>query len=236
MNDFHPDVESEHESSISETNNKAHVEPDLPARKTFNIGDDGDSSDFPPVEEVYHSQKAKGENPSPRPIKKTIKEDIDRNDRKPMVLDDDSDSNQVTPNTSQKQRKLSQSRSRSRTAGKAASQSRASVPRASQSRPSQSQPFVLPPNSQVMDLTISSDAEPEPEDRSEESDAAPPNRTLKRYDLSDEDDEDYVDPSGWVPKRDNVRRVETRRQTSVGLRDSSQASLNAQNRRKTTAR
>jgi hypothetical protein len=84
-----------------------------------------------------------------------------------------------------------------------------------------------------MDLTISSDVEPEPED---ESDVAPPNRTLKRYDLSDEDDEDYVDPSGWVPKRNNVPSVATRRQTSVGLRGSSQASLNAQNRRKTTAR
>jgi hypothetical protein len=216
-----------------ETNNKSHEEPDLPTRKTFDIADDGDSSDFPPVEEVYHSQKTKREKPSPRPIKKTIKEDIDTNDRKPMVLDDDSDSDQVTPKASQKQRKLSQSRSKSRTSEKAASQSRASIPRASQSRQSQSQPFVIPPNSQVMDLTISSDAEPEPED---ESDVAPPKGTLKRYDLSDEDDEDYVDPSGWVPKRDNVRRVETRRQTSVGLRDSSQASLNAQNRRKTTAR
>jgi hypothetical protein len=239
MNDFHPDVESEHEPSISETNKKSHVEPDLPAGKKFNIADDGDSSDFPPVEEVYHSQKAKREKPSPRPIKKTIKEDIDRNDRKPMVLDDDSDSDQVTPKASQKQRKLSQSRSKSRASEKAASQPRASIPRASQFRQSQSQPFVLPPNSKVMDLTISSDAEPEPEDQNEESDVAPPSRALKRYDLSDEDDEDdedYVDPSGWVPKRDNVRRVETRRQTSVGLRDSSQAFLNAQSRRKTTAR
>jgi hypothetical protein len=233
INDFHPDVESDHEPSISETNSKTHVEPDLPARKTFNIADDGDSSDFPPVEEMYHSQKTKREKPSPRPIKKTIKEDIDRNDGKPMVLDDDSDSDQVTPKASQKQRKLSQCRSKSRTSEKAASQSRTSIPRASQSRPSQSQPFVIPPNSQVMDLTISSDVEPEPED---ESDVAPPNRTLKRYDLSDEDDEDYVDPSGWVPKRNNVPSVATRRQTSVGLRGSSQASLNAQNRRKTTAR
>jgi hypothetical protein len=233
INDFHPDEESEHEPSISETNNKSDVEPDRPTRKTFSIADDCDSSDFPAVEEVYHSQKTKREKPSPGTVKKTIKEDIDRNDRKPMVLDDDSDSDQVTPKASQKQRKLSQSRSKSRTSEKAASQQRVSIPRASQSRQSQSQPFVLPPNSQVMDLTISSDAEPEPED---ESDVAPPNRTLKRYDLSDEDDEDYVDPSGWVPKSNNVRRVETRRQTSVGLRDSSQASLNAQNRRKTTAR
>jgi hypothetical protein len=237
MNDFHPDVESERESLASETNNNARVRPYLPARKRFNVVDDGDSSDFPTIEEVYHSQKvSKREKQSPRPIKKTIKEDIER---KPMVLDDSSDSDQITPKAPQKQRKLSQSWSKSRTSEKAASQSQASIPRASQSRPSQSQPFVLPPNSQVMDLTISSDAEPERDDQNEESDGAPPNRTLKRYDLSDEDDEDdedYVDPSDWRPKRNNVRGVETRRQTSVGLRDSSQASLNAQNRRKTTAR
>jgi hypothetical protein len=85
-----------------------------------------------------------------------------------------------------------------------------------------------------MDLTMSSDAEPEPLVEEEDSDLAPPRR-FKRYD-QDEDDDDDEDESGWMRKKNNtIRGVESRRHTSVGLRDSSQASLNTRNRRKTSA-
>jgi len=94
---------------------------------------------------------------------------------------------------------------------KTATQPQAYVPRASQSRPSQSQPISQ--GSQIVDLTMSSDVEPEEEDL---------------------DDDDYEDELGWKPKKNStIRGVETRRHTSVGLRNSSD--LNTRNRRKTSA-
>jgi hypothetical protein len=81
---------------------------------------------------------------------------------------------------------------------------------------------------------MSSDIEPEPESEPEKSAWRP----SKRYD--DEDDDSYEDEvmpkTGWMPKKDSNALGENRRHTSIGLRPSSQASLNTQNRRKTSSR
>lgn len=112
------------------------------------------------------------------------------------------------------------------------SQVRGSQRQASQSRPSQRQPkFIVPQGSKVMDLTMTS-SDVEEEEEVVVSEVEKPKR-FRRYALSDDDDEDYVGEGGWVPKSSGP--VETRRQTSVGLKASSQSSLNT-SRRKTTAR
>ena len=86
-----------------------------------------------------------------------------------------------------------------------------------------------------MDLTLSSDAEPEPA-------PAPPvvvedpsrRKAFRKYDLMSDDDEDFEGSPGWVPKRGSTVTNPPRRQTSVGLSNSSQTILNARNRRQTT--
>jgi hypothetical protein len=248
--DPQPDVESEAARSATpkEVTNSSSVEidmsdvdePEQPPRESDNeykapqwncpeILEDDPSSDesvLPTIEEIASSQKAiKRETATPT---KSLK---DARHKKAMeALDDDVfEDYQTTLN--QKQRSFSANRpSKGRNSEKPAYQPRASIPRASQPRPSQSQPQA----SQIVDLTMSSDIEAEPESEPEKT----VRRPSKRYDDGDDDSYEDDDPkTGWIPKKhSNVRGAETRRHTSVGLRPSSQASLNTQNRRKTSAR
>lgn len=86
-----------------------------------------------------------------------------------------------------------------------------------------------------MDLTLSSDAEPEEPEPAAEADERPkPFRTYQNY---SDDDEDYNEGgSGRAAKKSStIKGVEPRRrQTSMGLRQSSQGALNARNRRQTS--
>lgn len=86
-----------------------------------------------------------------------------------------------------------------------------------------------------MDLTLSSDAEPEGPELAAEADERPkPFRTYHNY---SDDDEDYNDGgSRWAAKKNStVKGVEPRRrQTSMGLRQSSQGALSSRNRRQTS--
>ncbi|CZR53317.1 uncharacterized protein PAC_03195 [Phialocephala subalpina] len=145
------------------------------------------------------------------------------------------DEDQTTPKASQKQRAPSHNQSfKSRGSEKPATQPRASQPPASQKS-------VIPPGSQVFDLTLESSSDVEPESQpaaaaDDSSDAPPPK--FRRYNLDSDDDEDYQEDSpGWVPKKSStVGGVATRRHTSVSLKASSQTSLNSKNRRKTSSK
>jgi len=223
------------------------VEAELPARKLAVEKDTTeDDSDLPPLDEAFFSQSQKAAKERTPVHSKARPKQTKADKNAAVTIEDDSD-DEVTPKASQKQRQNSQSRQIQGRPSQGASQiapqgrsqiqptkfqnrqlsasqpSEASQRRASQPRVSASQPFV-PEGSQVMDLTMSSDAEP-----------GSPVKTSKRprkYNLSSDDDEEYQ--SGWVPKKER-EKVEKRRHTSVGLRDSSQTSLN-KNRRKTSAR
>jgi hypothetical protein len=249
--DPQPDVESEAARSATpkEATNSSSVEidmsdvdePELPPRESDNeykapqrnspeILEDDPSSDesvLPTIEKMASSQKAmKRETATPT---KSLKKDA-RHKKAVEALDDDVfEDYQTTP--TQKQGSFSGNRpSKGRNSEKPAYQPRASIPRASRPRPSQSQPQA----SQIVDLTMSSDIEAEPESEPDKA----VRRPSKRYDDGDDDSYEDDDPkTGWIPKKhSNVRGAETRRHTSVGLRPSSQASLNTQNRRKTSAR
>jgi hypothetical protein len=77
-----------------------------------------------------------------------------------------------------------------------------------------------------MDLTMSSDAEPGSSPK-----RMTPKRKARTYNIGSYDDDEWDGPVGKAigdPR-------ETRRNTSVGLRNSSQAALN-QNRKKTVSR
>jgi hypothetical protein len=127
---------------------------------------------------------------------------------KPMAVLDESSDEDTTPKPSQKQRQTSHQSRQSRPSQRA-SQPNASQPRASQPRATQSQ---------VVDLTLtSSDVEPESEKATR----------FRKYELSD-DDEDYDDGRA-------AKKPKGGRSGNVGLKDSSQTSLN-KNRRKTVAR
>lgn len=71
-----------------------------------------------------------------------------------------------------------------------------------------------------MDLTISSDAEPEEAAISKETDTRP--KSFRTYNNFSDDDESYYEggSSGWAAKRSStIKGVEPRRrQTNVGLR------------------
>jgi hypothetical protein len=249
--DPQPDVESEAARSATskEATNSSSVEidmsnvdePELPPGESDNeyktqrnspeILEDDPSSDesvLPTIEEMASSQKEmKRETATP-----TKSLENDARHKKAVALDDDVfEDYQTTP--TQEQGSFSGNRPfKGRNSENPAYQPRASIPRASQFRPSQSQPQA----SQIVDLTMSSDIEAEPESESESDKAV--RRPSKRYDDGDDDSYEDDDPkTGWIPKKhSNVRVAETRRHTSVGLRPSSQASLNTQNRRKTSAR
>lgn len=132
------------------------------------------------------------------------------------------------------------SKTGSRTTRRAASQpnprTRRSVARSSETPGSQSQrkEFAVPPGSQVMDLTLSSDGEEEqyPLDA-----YMPP---FRRYKVADDDDDDYRDGDdnaekggGWVKKKASSQ-AEPPRRTGTRLRSSSQASSNPRSSRKKT--
>ncbi|KAG4430231.1 hypothetical protein IFR05_014287 [Cadophora sp. M221] len=200
--------------------------------------DDSSDDELPSLEAL--SQREKFE---PLKSKKSVKVDADY--KKAMAaLDEESSEDQTTPKASQKQRQASNSKSsksrasenhalekpasqssRSRASERPASHSRTSVPRASQPRASQ----PIPAGSHFMDLTLSSDAEPEVEP------TPPLNKPFRKYNLNSDDDDDFEGSPGWVPKNGNtVTDVAPRRQTSVSLRSSSHTTLNARNRRQTT--
>jgi hypothetical protein len=245
--DVEPELPS-HESieedlSVNQPDDSIAVEPKLPARKPAVEADvlEDDSEDLPSLDENFFSQKSVKEK---TPVRSKASSKADKENKKAMATFEEESDDEVTPKASQKQRQASQSRQnhrqplqgasqvnsirpsifQSRASQPSASQPNAPQPRASQPRTSASQPFMKP-DTQVYDLTISSDAEPDS-----------PVKTSKRprkYDLNSDDDEDY---QGWVPKKESfIKGVETRRHTSVGLRNSSQTSLN-KNRRKTSAR
>ncbi|KAE9375522.1 hypothetical protein N431DRAFT_454155 [Stipitochalara longipes BDJ] len=215
--------------------------PDLPPKRSVNkinapqqanpetLEDDPSSEDLvlPTIEEMASSQKAlEREHGTPT---KNAKKDL-RKKKTVYPFDDDFEDDQTTPKASQKQRSFSGNRN-DRNSEEPASQLRASIPRASQTRPSQSQPQA----SQIVDLTMSSDVEPEPESEAEKSSR----RATRRYDDRDDDsyEDEVVPKTGWKPRKDsNAPVAERRRHISVGLRPSSQGSLNTQNRRKTIAR
>jgi hypothetical protein len=246
-----PDVESEAARSATpkEATNSSSVEIDMsdvdepelppgesdneyntPQRNSPEILEDDPSSDksvLPTIEEMASSQKEmKRETATPT---KSLEKDA-RHKKAVEALDDDVfEDYQTTP--TQEQGSFSGNRPfKGRNSENSAYQPRASIPRASQFRPSQSQPQA----SQIVDLTMSSDIEAEPDSESDKA----VRRPSKRYDDGDGDSYEDDDPkTGWIPKKhSNVRVAETRRHTSVGLRPSSQASLNTQNRRKTSAR
>lgn len=199
------------------------IEPDLPPKKPADkhafaqrkIRDilEDDPDDLPTIQEIILSQRSvKRETVTPVPAKSSTKKNAEHKKAMDTLDEELYGEDQTTPKASQKQKSVSAIRSsKDRRSEKPASQPQASVARASQSRPSQSQP--IPQGSQIVDLTMSSDVEPEEEDL---------------------DDDDYEDELGWKPKKNStIRGVETRRHTSVGLRDSSD--LNTRNRRKTSA-
>ena len=220
-------------------------EPQLPRRKSSNksikpsvedlrnkydVLDDALSSDspFPTLEEVLSQRTTiKIEKAISVPPKGPTK--ADREYKKAMAeLSEDSD--QSTPKASQKQKRLSRSRSTTNRG----SESRSSKPRASQSfasQPGASQPSAS--QSQCIDLTLSSDVEPEPEVELADDNERPAFKTYNfggaDDDDDDDDDEDFV---GWGPKKaSTLQGVETRNKTSPGLRDSSQASLNSRSKK-----
>jgi hypothetical protein len=224
------------------------IDPELPFRKLAknhtsprhapNILEVEALSDdaLPTIKELVSSQRSmKREQATSALAKSSNKKDAEYQKAMDILDEELSGEDQTTPKA-QKQTSVPGRRPiKSRRSEKPAFQTHESVLRASQTCPSQSKArFEIPQGSQVMDLTMSSDAEPEPLVEEEDSDLAPPRR-FKRYD-QDEDDDDDEDESGWMRKKNNtIRGVESRRHTSVGLRDSSQASLNTRNRRKTSA-
>jgi hypothetical protein len=220
-------------------------EPELPPRKSVNTykvperssyesrEDDlsSDELELPTIEEMVSSQMAmKRERGSP--TKSSTKKNAKHKKTMDALDDDIFDDNLTTAKASQKQRDVLDSQlGKGRDSEKPASQPRVPNPRASQLLPSQSQPQA----SQIVDLTISSEPEPESDSEHEKKFRRPSGR----YNGSDDDsyEEDNNPKIGWISKKDSkIQGGDTRRHTSVGLRLSSQASLNTQNRRKTSAR
>lgn len=244
---------------IDQPDDSVFVEPELPARKPTiipevetNVSDDDSSDDLPPPGSLFSQRSVKEK--TPLGAGKDRLAEADKSYEKAMAgLSEESD-NETTPKASRKQRQVSHNRQslgrpsqgtsqmvsqsqpaprqpsnsfvpfKSRSASQPSGSQRSVSQRASHARDS-SQPFIQP-GTQVIDLCDSSDAGPDS-----------PVRVQKRPKQSkpDSDSDDDVQ-GGWVLKRENaIKGVETRRHTSVGLRDSSQTSLN-QNRRKTSAK
>ena len=190
----------------------AEPEPELPPHKSFDgVNEDVKvteielSSDdpFPTLEDVYTQPQVKPRNPICPPSKTETK--VHSSSKKIDTALSDEESDQSTPKASQSKRlKTSQS---------LASQ----APRFSQFL---SQP---PPASQHIDLTLvsSSDAEPEPKASIRKTiglDSDGEHSESFKNPLSFDTDEDE-ESSGWKAKK--------KRQTSLGLKGSSQSSLNA---------
>lgn len=218
-------------------------EPELPPRQPVNTykvpkrssseirEDDHSSDELPTIEEMVSSQMAmKRERGSP--TKSPTKKNPRHKKTMDAVADDIFEDNQTTPKASQKQKYVFDSRlAKGSNSEKPASLPRVPTSRASQPLPSQSQPQA----SQIVDLTMSSEPEPDSNSESEKEFRRP----SRRYSDSDEDsyEEDDEPKTGWIPKKNSkFQGGDTRRHTSVGLRPSSQASLNTQNRRKTSVR
>lgn len=199
------------------------------SRNKYDVLDDALSSDnpFPTLEEVLSQRTTiKIEKTTSIPPKSPTK--VDKEYKKAMAVVDElsEDSDQSTPNASQKQKRLSRSRSTTNRG----SESRSSKPRASQSfasQPRASQPSAS--QSQCIDLTLSSDVEPEPEVEVSDDNERP---AFKTYNFGGADDDDDGDVVGWGPKKaSTMQGVETRKKTGPGLRDSSQASLNSRSKK-----
>ena len=218
-------------------------EPVKSRSKTLEVVQSSPSSDddFPTLEEFLSQRGTTRETTTPvssNPARQVKAENM-QNDTSDELSEDEDD--EVTPQAVQKNSRPSKrehslpSRSPVRKSPRQ-TQVRGSQPSASQAPPSQSQQkFVVPQGSQVMDLTMSS-SDIEEEQDAVVSDADQPKR-FRKYALDDDDDEDYSEQGGgWVPKKSSSQKVaETRRQTSMGLKASSQSTLNT-SRRKTAAR
>lgn len=207
--------------------------------------DESDSDPFPTLEALSQQSHAlKKEKASSAPPLKT-KEPVNKKDL--TIFDYEVSDDEITPKPSRKQQSDLLKRTtftKSKVTEKPALSSRKTAPpaslpqprthqaqasqsRASQSRPSQSQP------GEIWDLTQTS---------SEAEEAEPALRVPQRFrkqDLDeDEDDDDYapeLEKGGWVPKNTSILGLGgARRHTGPGIKDSSQAGLNA--RRKTSSR
>lgn len=229
-----PEPELTHSKSIDDQLEELPGSP----KNVHELQDDAPSSDdpFPTLEEVFSQRSTKLEKRTPTPRKTPNK--LEKAYQKSMAALSDyeyaEEADETTPKTSLNYTRTSKSRAADRRGSQTrAPQSRASQSQPSQPRASQSQSrFVLPQGSQVMDLTLSSDVEPEAEAEAEDdlgldSDDAFM-KDFKKYD--DLKDDDFEDDAGWVPKKANtLKGVKIRRQTTVGLRASSQASRDRRN-------
>jgi hypothetical protein len=209
--------------------------------KSHDVLQGSSSSDdaFPSLEEVISQRDTTREKVTSvrsRPPRQIKAEKMQKNTGDQLSEDEEEE---ITPKASQKNSRPSR-REHSLPSGSQIrkspgnSQVRGSQPSASEAPPSQSQPkFVIPQGSQVMDLTMSSS------DIEDEEDVVVPEveqpKRFRKYSLDDNDDDDYFEEGGWVPKKSSQKVVDSRRQTSTGLKASSQSSLNT-SRRKTTAR
>ncbi|KAE8452736.1 hypothetical protein EG329_013008 [Mollisiaceae sp. DMI_Dod_QoI] len=211
--------------------NQKRIEP--PPRPAVPDDPSTDDDTFPSLEALSQQsatiKREKSREKSTKPARPTKVDKPLPTARASVRVGEQSDTeDQTTPKASQKQRASYKDQELKKLSSeKPISQSRASVPRASQPLASQNDPI---------DLTLdSSDAEPVAQPLAEESDDIQPVR-FRRYKLDDDDDEEFQDESKWASKKTNtLGGVETRRHTSVGLKNSSQTSLNSKNRRKTSA-
>ncbi len=228
-------------SKATESNRRdplSNSDPELPTRNSINSRtnntsrvsaglEDTSLDEFPTL--MTLSQQAlsiKPEQTAPAPPKSKMERTV----KKPLevmnegIADED---HETTPKPSQKQRHASQNRfAKGKETEKPASQSRSTSSRPCQARPSQSQSLVQQGSQLLIDLTQSSDMEHEP----------PAPEVDSKFKMNDLDDND--EPTGWVSKKGTTLHGlgGGRRQTGNAINNSSQADLNARDRRRTTGR
>jgi hypothetical protein len=169
---------------------------------TKELSDDYDS-DLPEIREIASQPLPKREKVSPFRRGPTLKKTEDTRAQS-------QGSNQSTP------RKAKSATRRS--------ESTKPPPRSSQLQKSQSQrqPYVPPAGTQITDLTISSDVEPDSPPK-----RTTPKRKARTYNIGEHDDEEW---GGYVDGKERSEPRETRN-GSVGLRNSSQTMLNMKGKR-----
>lgn len=226
------------------------AEPELPSHAAENLPMstqrrrtmlmDLPSSDddlFPPLEVVLSQRNVKPEVTTKVPSKSANKDGQEPN----VTTTGDSslsseESDYATPKPAQNSSRTSRRSTSQRSNSQPNPRTRSSVARSSETPASKSKAkkFVVPQGSQVMDLTISSEAEEE----QSSLDARIP--VFRRYQMASDDDDDYNDSGengkkagGWVNKKASSQ-VEAPKRTATRLRSSSQASLNPKSSRKKT--
>jgi hypothetical protein len=195
--------------------------------------EEDDEDGLPSLKKVFAqsqaSQRTIKQEIVPLPTKLPTKEDIEY--QKAMEGLSDSNEDPTTPKVPQ-----NRTRVRERTASQPIPKSRNSAgrdskPRASESRMSQSQPAKPIDSSQMVDLTLSSEAEPE--EVHEESSKISMRKKFRIHNLDDDDDEEFQDVTsrGWQVKKEWSER-DARRLTSV----TTDSFNKKDNRRKTVSR